>query len=384
MKKEIENKRVVITISVAVLLISAIVVPLVVLIENEDQPIIIESDEDFLKYDFPGTGTAEDPYIIENYEIRTEEWLAIAISNVSKSFIIRNNQLQSSRYGIWLAVSSPDIAIIANNTFNMGYNAVGMTIYDVSGCQIINNTFKNAPYGIAAWKLGPDDSWMECSIINNTFINIIDNPILIVKLNKAFVEGNICIFTEEYVEQNEWRRGFEIVWTGNLTLRNNILSNMGISLLNYELDTYFSHTIENNLVNGKEFGYFTNLENETYNSTDYGQLYFINCSLIHVENSFLENCSIGVNFAFSSNCSAYGNTFSHNRYAGVSIINSIGIDIHSNIFDGNYYGLYVVDSLDIDINNNTFKNGRYGCSISNSTYTLGINIFQNNEQDIDI
>jgi len=377
-----KSKRVILFSSIAILVISAIIIPFIVLVGKKDKAIRIESDEDFLKYNFPGSGTAVDPFIIENYEIETEEYSAIAISNVTKSFIVRNNQLRGSNYGMWIAVSTPDLAIITNNTFNLDINIIGIQIYDTSGCQIINNTFRNTVCGIAGWKLGSEDSRMEYNIINNTFINISDSAVILVRINKAVIEGNVLISNEEYKEQNGWKRGFSFYSSGNITLKNNNLSNMGVTIVNYELEAYLSHIVEDNLINGKELGYFMNLKNETYNPTDFGELYFINCSFIQLENSFLDNSSIGLSFAFCSNCSSVGNSFSQNGYAGMLIMNSIGIDIHSNIFDGNYYGLDIIRSLDIDIDNNTFKNGSYGCYIDNSTYTLGINTFQNNELDL--
>ncbi|NPD90171.1 MAG: hypothetical protein HGN29_15780 [Asgard group archaeon] len=366
-----------------VMIILSIVIPTII-VRRKHKPILIQSDGDFLKYNFLGSGTTEDPFIIENYEIKTDDFYAIAIGNVSKSFIIRNNHLQASRDGIFIAISSPDLLIITNNTFDGRENGIGVKIWDTSGCQIINNTFRNCGAGIGIMSLTSYTTWIECTIVNNTFINISQDAIFLFKINKAVIENNRCMYDEGFEEGDYWKRGFYFARTGNITIKNNNLSNIGITILNYELETYLSHIVESNVINGKEFGYFTNIKNETYYLTDYGQLYFVNCSFISVENSFLENCSLGINFAFCSNCSASWNSFTNDDYSGITVIGSKRIDLIWNFFDSNNYGLYIINSLEVDIFANTFKNNRYGCYIDNSTYNLADNDFLNNEVDTKI
>ncbi|MCG3217292.1 MAG: hypothetical protein KAS63_11225, partial [Candidatus Heimdallarchaeota archaeon] len=43
-------------------------------------PILIDSDDDFITYGFPGNGTEINPYIIENYNIITTTENGISIS----------------------------------------------------------------------------------------------------------------------------------------------------------------------------------------------------------------------------------------------------------------------------------------------------------------
>ncbi len=61
----------------------------------DHKPITILKDEDFEKYNFLGNGTESNPYIIENYNITTEEDIAIYISFTTKYFIIRNCYLNA-------------------------------------------------------------------------------------------------------------------------------------------------------------------------------------------------------------------------------------------------------------------------------------------------
>ncbi|MCK5409911.1 MAG: hypothetical protein KAJ30_06560, partial [Candidatus Heimdallarchaeota archaeon] len=52
--------------------------------------IYINELDDFIEYGFPGNGSEENPFIIENYEISNLDVHGIAIYNVDQYFIIRN------------------------------------------------------------------------------------------------------------------------------------------------------------------------------------------------------------------------------------------------------------------------------------------------------
>ena len=62
-----------IQVSLVVIIIATFIIPVSILIvqhqTNLDQTILIESDEDFLKYDFEGEGTEASPYLIEDRTI---------------------------------------------------------------------------------------------------------------------------------------------------------------------------------------------------------------------------------------------------------------------------------------------------------------------------
>ncbi|MHA1200605.1 MAG: hypothetical protein ACTSQF_14905, partial [Candidatus Heimdallarchaeaceae archaeon] len=62
----------------------------------EHDPITIWGNEDFLDYDFAGTGTQSDPFIIEFLNITTTNSYAIYIFGTNYYFIIQNCLLSSS------------------------------------------------------------------------------------------------------------------------------------------------------------------------------------------------------------------------------------------------------------------------------------------------
>jgi parallel beta-helix repeat protein len=105
----------------------------------EHEAIIILSDDDMISYNFPGNGTKEDPYIIENYNITTTYNKAITVSTTTLSIIIRNCYLSGHSYGIYISNARYDTVEIMNNTCNN--NLVnGINIHYTSRTVVKNNT----------------------------------------------------------------------------------------------------------------------------------------------------------------------------------------------------------------------------------------------------
>ncbi|MHA1352254.1 MAG: NosD domain-containing protein [Candidatus Heimdallarchaeaceae archaeon] len=115
-------------------------------------PIEINSEEDFAKFGFPGSGTEADPYIIENYAISTgdteylENSCGIVIRYVSSFVIIRNCFIQGYEVGI-SSETRKGGAIVENCT--LLYNCDGVLIHQ-SGESLIfyNYVANNSGFGI--------------------------------------------------------------------------------------------------------------------------------------------------------------------------------------------------------------------------------------------
>ncbi len=115
------------------------------LVEYEE--IIILSDDDLISYNFPGNGTKEDPYVIENYNITTTYNKAIAISTTTLSIIIRNCYLSGHSYGIYISNVKDETVKIMNNTCTN--NIVnGINIHYTSRTILKNNTCTNNTKGM--------------------------------------------------------------------------------------------------------------------------------------------------------------------------------------------------------------------------------------------
>lgn len=88
-------------------------------------PIRIENNSDFSLYSFPGNGTVDNPYIIENLSISNGSISNIVIINSSAHFIIRNFVLDG-----------------------ISGNYTGISLTNVSNAQIINNSISKTSIGI--------------------------------------------------------------------------------------------------------------------------------------------------------------------------------------------------------------------------------------------
>lgn len=74
------------------------------------EPIIINSDSDFKEYNFPGNGTIDNPYIISDITIITNETIGIFISQTTAYFLISNCFITATNYGIYLSNVHKDTA----------------------------------------------------------------------------------------------------------------------------------------------------------------------------------------------------------------------------------------------------------------------------------
>ncbi len=74
----------------------------------------INSDEDFVNLNLPGTGTDEDPYIIANYCF-SEKFIGILVKNTTKHFIITNCTMTGFHMGIVIESVQYGTCLISNN-----------------------------------------------------------------------------------------------------------------------------------------------------------------------------------------------------------------------------------------------------------------------------
>ena len=109
----------------------------------EHEPITIDSDDDFVALGFNGSGTAEDPYVIQQLKITAVLGSCISISDTTVYFIIRYCYLEGGLTSIGIHDITAGTAIITNNTCNGG----DIWIEHSSYITIANNTCINVPMG---------------------------------------------------------------------------------------------------------------------------------------------------------------------------------------------------------------------------------------------
>jgi len=128
--------------------------------------ILIESDEDFAKYDLAGDGTALNPYIIEGLTLDTGVDEGIVIKNTSKYFNISGCNISNTiNVGILLENVTQGTGLIQGNTFVN--NTVAIRIIETNNCTINNNQFSlGQDYSIVLSTTATD-----ISVYSNNFID---------------------------------------------------------------------------------------------------------------------------------------------------------------------------------------------------------------------
>jgi len=119
--------------------------------ENDYQPASLEltphdsisilNDSAFSSYGFPGSGTEEDPYVIEGYNIITTDFYGIYITDTTKYFTVRNCYVDAEFSGIYISNVAGFTATVINNTCNN--NNIGILLRYSGRFTINNNTCNN-------------------------------------------------------------------------------------------------------------------------------------------------------------------------------------------------------------------------------------------------
>ncbi|MHA1198564.1 MAG: NosD domain-containing protein [Candidatus Heimdallarchaeaceae archaeon] len=118
----------------------------------EHDPIIINSNDDFITYGFEGNGTVEAPYVIENYSITANSEYGIKICCSDKIYTIQNCYINlendSTTYAIYLQ-DSPEYCSVINNTCED--NDFGLYLKHCTTMQINGNLLTGNIKGLYAF-----------------------------------------------------------------------------------------------------------------------------------------------------------------------------------------------------------------------------------------
>ena len=269
--------------------------------------------------------------------------------------------------------------------------SVGVEVAFSSNITIRNNTCSNNRHGGICLS-GSSNS----SISSNTCSNNQDDGIRLLYSSNNSISNNDC--------SNNQDDGICLGHSSNSRLTGNILVENGIVIwgdYTHEID-------ESNTVNGKPVYYRKDIECGRI-PDGAGQVILVNCKGVLVEDQELNNASVGVEVAFSSNITIRNNTCSNNRHGGICLTGSNNSSISSNTCsnnqdDGiclggsgnnsissnncsnNWCGISLCGSYNNDISNNNFSNNWAGiypvgsCNnviylnnfINNAVYTGGI------------
>ncbi|MCE7748329.1 MAG: hypothetical protein GPJ51_08020 [Candidatus Heimdallarchaeota archaeon] len=303
--------------------------------------IIIENDDNFTDYGFDGNGSESNPYIIENYNITATGLSGIYVGFTEKYFEIRNCLIDSSSLGIRFEYVTSGTGAIYNNTFVIGH---------ADGIQILNSN--------------------NVTISNNTcigrFLDEGDN-------------GGIVIARSQYclIENNSaYNKGIRLIDSFHCIVRNNSLYNCGLSFLRPTYAQCFSHTIENNTVNGKQLGYFIDQNSIHIQNSSFGQIVLVNCDNSIIENQNISKTFNGISLFYTGNSFIGNNTCNNNIGDGIYLFESSvnivqnntckdnlenGIFFHFSIWNtasknqlisNGHHGIYLVSASDSSVYDN--------------------------------
>ncbi|MFX0077326.1 MAG: ABC transporter substrate-binding protein, partial [Candidatus Hermodarchaeota archaeon] len=311
-----------------------------------------------------GSGTLEDPYVIQGVSINCEgvgsgiiiqnssayfriercivtnsgfdfKDAAINLINVSNGLLKWNNFSQNGVKGIGVK-NCHNVNVTNNSVFE---NMYGMVSENTNNSIIRENKFgENLYYGMVL-----DRSEFN-AVINNTFIK----------------DGSIGIY----------------VVAGNNQLHENKMYGCGIIIHKYFIHTYTSSDVDtSNLINGKPYYFYIHEEDLT--PTDFsnaGQIQLYNCSDSIISGLEISAGTVAVYTILCNNISIFDCIFS-DMYLGIYFDSTTNSIISNNLLNGNTQGLYLIENSD---NNLIMDNQFTDFAVSFSLYSSSFNTIRNN------
>ncbi len=330
-------------------------------------PISITSDSGFEV--FPGSGTFEEPYVIEGYSIiTTTDDNGIYINSTTRYFIVRNCYVDAVWNGIYIDNVADGTASVINNTCSNNGNK-GIYLYYSNNSTVANNTCSKNRHGIYFQSSG------SANVINNTCSKSHFHGIKLDNSGSANVINNTC---------NNSGDDIFFSYSDSSTVANNTFANCGLEIIENTLDAYISYTIENNWVNGKKLGFYTNLDSTIISEPVYGQLILVNCTNVTVRDQILNSAATGL-CLYSCTHSVIINNMCCNNNGGISLYSSVNSTIANNTCSNNYWGIYLEVSNCSTVTNNTCNNNnREGIVLGYSDSSTVANNTCNNNNELGI
>ena len=316
-------------------------------------PIIITSDADFVSQGFNGSGTLEDPFIIEGFRIATESD-CIAVSDTVSHFIIRNCELYSDedRQGQGIYLNNVQYGRVENCT--IWYKSYGIQFENSNNCSAIDNRLYDDGVSIRLYHHSEN-----CTIYGN---HIYD----------PYSETGISLFYAG--EANH--------------IENNILEGGSINIQASESESW-NLTIINNYVNGKPMGYFHGISDTTILASNFGQVILSESSRVTIAGGTFKQLATPISVGYSTDCIIRNVHVEDGHGAGIYIEggerNLVVNNSVSNMGTGVYFDageeMTVVSNVVIDCNEGIRASSRNSNVVNNTvseSSEVGIYVWRNN------
>ena len=355
-----QKTKIILSMFIFTVVVSALVVGLIMpgILQNirnkGDDGVYIRSDADLIG--FPGNGTLENPYIIENLELNPSGSTTnrIDISGTTKHIIIRNCIIQDVRcfvdcypFAIDLEFINEGSIMIYNNTIRSSHGGIAMSF--VNNVNITNNLIIDCDISI---------STLRC------FYLIVEKNSLI---NCGSMDTDIH-YSE--IKENYFCETGLSVTSYNCNYSRNIFENCSIRISYFHEIEISNNSFEENIVNGRVFGYFSNSENLNINNTIYGQLVLIDCSSVVISNQTLSDAHFGIFLFQCNNVNIVNCTFLDDLGKGIFCDESNSIIISFCEFNGCYRSIRIEWGYNITVVYNRINMSEYEGLYLDSNYSI--------------
>ncbi len=308
------------------------------------------------------------------------------------SYTLTHNTATDNDYGFSLfSMSSKSPCILIHNIATR--NAYGIHLAYSSDCILTNNTLNNNGlvfdgYLLAHWLHNMSDNTVNdrplgyFKSVNDTVIDgdqygqvILANCSRIVVKNGTFIAASIgiqlafstnCTLTHN-TAMNNAVSGIHLSESLSCIMKNNTLNNNGLVFDGYLL-AHWLHNMSDNTVNDRPLGYFKSVNDTVIDGDQYGQVILANCSRIVVKNGTFIAASIGIQLAFSTNCTLTHNTATGNGESGFFLASSDSCILTHNTAIGNRHSGFRFSGSDSCIltHNTATGNGESGFFLASS------------------
>ncbi|TFG09466.1 hypothetical protein EU534_02110 [Candidatus Heimdallarchaeota archaeon] len=307
---------------------------------------IIINDTNIASYSSTGTGSIDDPYIIDNLMINTTDSLGVKFDGVSSGtyYTLRDSHIIGNTYGVYISdITSGKVKVI-NCTLegSLGIGGANALYLTIDNCTL---KFNQAPSFREGVKFTNNVVYYRATAYSGSIMNI--------RNENNIVENNI--FYGNY-------SSFIVGRVTNTTVRNNILHKTGFSFSDDDLEDIVNNTFENNMIDGRPFGFLMNISDETISGELYGQIYLAGSENIIIEKQYLTNINLAIQVYNCTNITL--KEIESTTKNGIEIEDTVDIKIENSVLEGFGYGLDFENSRDITIVKNHLTGFEYGIEIS--------------------
>ena len=368
-------------------------------------PIKICSDQDLETLGFLGTGTKEDPYRIENFNITTSNSSAIYISNTTKYILINECFLYAKEEAVNVEqIKTGTVTIINNFCYSRSESSIfinysnnititnntcttegleGITVFHSNGCIVSENTCNYNHW------LGIFIRTSNYTLIKGNYVQY--NNMGGINVEKSFavvIENNVCSYNDfgggiELDDSfsskvsnnlcfNNLQNNIKIITSRNVTVNDNTCLDNGVGILVTQSQNC---TITNNFFATSGLGLwvlFTSFPVIRNNTFEHCGVEFYGDSAetfptYTVENNLVNNKPLG----FFVNL--HKKTIKHSNYGQLILANCSQVVIKNQYISQTTYGLYLIFCSDITVKTSIFTENAVGINLVKTSFSLLVN-----------